>query len=172
MKNRIMLDLETFGSKPNSVITAIGAVRFGDGKFCDSFYERVCPSSCVKYGLDIDPETVMWWLAQANEARAEMTNSDRRELPIALSLFAAFAEVPTESAEVWGNGATFDNTVLKNAYDKCHMKAPWSFRNDMCYRTIKNRNPQIKMDRSGTHHNALDDARSQALHLMKILPDL
>jgi inhibitor of KinA sporulation pathway (predicted exonuclease) len=32
--------------------------------------------------------------------------------------------------------------------------------------------PSIKLERVGTHHNALDDAKSQALHLMKILEAL
>jgi DNA polymerase III epsilon subunit-like protein len=35
-----MLDLETLGQKPGSVIVAIGVVKFGNGKIIDSFYGR------------------------------------------------------------------------------------------------------------------------------------
>jgi exodeoxyribonuclease VIII len=44
----------------------------------------------------------------------------------------------------------------------------WEFWKDRCYRTIKNCYPDVPFDRRGTHHNALDDARSQALHLIAI----
>jgi inhibitor of KinA sporulation pathway (predicted exonuclease) len=34
---------------------------------------------------------------------------------------------------------------------------------------LKNLHPQVTLERTGTHHHALDDARYQAMHLMKIL---
>jgi len=49
------------------------------------------------------------------------------------------------------------------------MERPWYFWNDRCYRTMKSLYPQIPMERDGVHHNALDDAISQARHLMAIL---
>jgi inhibitor of KinA sporulation pathway (predicted exonuclease) len=33
---------------------------------------------------------------------------------------------------------------------------------------VKNLHPEITMNRTGTHHNALDDARNQAQHLIDI----
>lgn len=47
--------------------------------------------------------------------------------------------------------------------------APWAWRNDRCYRTIKALNRGVPMERLGAHHNALDDAISQALHLIAML---
>ena len=40
------------------------------------------------------------------------------------------------------------------------------------YRTLKNLLPYIEMERVGEHHNALDDAKSQALHAIKLLKEL
>jgi inhibitor of KinA sporulation pathway (predicted exonuclease) len=37
---------------------------------------------------------------------------------------------------------------------------------------MKNMYPAIKLARTGTHHNAVDDAASQAYHLMNILEKL
>jgi exodeoxyribonuclease VIII len=46
--------------------------------------------------------------------------------------------------------------------------APWPFWKDKCYRTVKGIWKDIKLDRVGTHHNALHDAESQAEHLIAI----
>ena len=58
---------------------------------------------------------------------------------------------------------------LGDAYDRAMRHRPWKFWNDRCYRTIKSMHPEVPMPRTGTHHNALDDAKTQALHLMAIL---
>lgn len=78
----------------------------------------------------------------------------------------------THDAEVWGNGASFDNVILRGAYARNSTPAPWAWWNDRCYRTIKALHREVPMERLGTHHNALDDAISQALHLIRMLnPD-
>jgi len=38
MKTQIMLDIETLGTRPGSVITSIGAVKFGGGEITSDFY--------------------------------------------------------------------------------------------------------------------------------------
>ena len=49
-----MLDLETLGNKPGSVIASIGAVKFGDGKIIDKFYRTINMQSCVRIGIALD----------------------------------------------------------------------------------------------------------------------
>lgn len=73
-----------------------------------------------------------------------------------------------KGVRVWGNGSDFDNVILRNAYAAIGSTYPWRYNDNMCYRTIKNLAPDVKMARQGVHHNALDDARSQALHLIAI----
>ena len=69
-----MLDLETMGNGPNAAITAIGAVKFDPdkGEIVETFYFKVNLESSVKQGGVIDASTVIWWLGQNEEARAEM----------------------------------------------------------------------------------------------------
>lgn len=167
---RVMLDLETLGTTPGSVILSIGAVRFGGGEIIGrSFYERVDPQSCVDAGMTIDVATVQWWLCQSDEARRELTLPG---LPLT-NVLRRFADwLADEDAEVWGNGAASDNVWLADAYRRTGIPTPWSFRNDRCYRTIKSLHPDVPMVQVGDHHNALDDAVSQANHLMRILPNL
>lgn len=166
MKTKVMLDLETLGKTPGSVIVAIGAVKFAEGQILDRFYERVDAESCVVLGLQMDVSTVMWWLTQDEEARMEITRQGR-PLADVLRSFSSWIDDP--DAEIWGNGASFDNVLLAEAYDRTGLTRPWQYWNDRCYRTVKNLHPERSMKRMGTHHNALDDAESQALHLMEIL---
>ena len=67
------------------------------------------------------------------------------------------------------NGAAFDNVILASAYRRNGTRQPWQFLNDRCYRTMKAQYPAVKMQRNGTHHNAVDDAESQARHLIAMM---
>ena len=164
----IMLDLETWGTKPGSVITSIGAVVFNDEAVLDTFYARVDPQSCTDAGLTIDPATVLWWLRQSDAAREEFIMPNQH-IETALADFFRWCLAGREGDPVlWGNGATFDNALLRAAYEACGIVPPWGAFSDRCYRTAKSYRPDIKMVRTGTHHNALDDARSQAEHLIRI----
>lgn len=161
-----MLDLETLGTRPGSAILAIGAVKFNEKEIYDSFYCRISLVAAVQCGLTIDPETVLWWMQQSDEARRELCQP-ADNLPMALIRFAQW--VGPESPEMWGNGAAFDNVLLAEAYRLTGQEPPWKFYDDRCYRTVKNLYPDITIFREGTHHHALEDARSQACHLIAIM---
>lgn len=166
--NNIMLDLETMGNSSNAAIIAIGAVRF-DKEVTEKFYEKVDLGSSLKCGLEIDSDTVLWWMKQGGDARKQFEGDVRKQfLPLRYALLM-FAGWIGDDAIMWGNGAAFDNAIMANAYRACELIQPWKFWNDRCYRTIKNLHPEIKMERTGIHHCAVDDAESQALHLMRIL---
>lgn len=165
MENNIMLDLETMGTSSQAAVIAIGAVRFDkDAGIVDTFYRVVDLGSSVRHGLKIEPDTVLWWMRQSDDARAKFDRPGI-QLPHALTDFADWVGA---DALMWGNGASFDNTILSSAYEACGMEQPWKFWNDRCYRTEKSRRPDVKMERSGTHHCAVDDAESQARHLLDI----
>ena len=136
MENNIMLDLETMGSGSNSAIIAIGAVRFNETEITDRFYEIVDLASSVNAGLFIDPDTVMWWMEQSEAARNQFKKAGET-LHSSLTKFSNWIQ---NDALVWGNGASFDNVILSNAYKLTGIKQPWKFYNDRCYRTIKNLN--------------------------------
>lgn len=163
----VMVDLETLGNGPNSVITAIGAVKFDMLGLGGEYYHIVDAQSCVDAGLQMDVSTVMWWMRQSEAARAELVR-EGLPLSIALQKFTGWLGPNADSIRVWGNGASFDNVILGNAYRKTGLEQPWKFYNDRCYRTVKNMYPLIELERTGTAHNALDDAKTQAAHLIKM----
>lgn len=165
----VMLDLETMGNGANSAIIAIGAVAFDENGIQGRYYRQVSLSSSVSIGLDCDPLTVIWWMQQSDAARSAFSDNDgAMHIRGALAEFAKWF-VDVGGVEVWGNGASFDNVILSNAYRKTGTEQPWRFWNDRCYRTVKAMNPGIPVKRIGTHHNAVDDAETQAAHLCAIL---
>jgi len=105
---------------------------------------------------------VRWWAEQSEDARAIFNHPEAKPLPQVLAEFAAW--LPKDS-RIWGNGAGFDQPILAAAYRAVGIPLPWEFRNERCYRTLKALAPDVKIRRTGTHHNALDDAVSQADHL-------
>lgn len=170
-----MIDLETLGTVSNTVITSIGAVLFdSNGRVIDEFHSDVSMASCVDLGMKIDPATMSWWMGQSKVAQAHIVLPDetKRTLGEALLHLSDFLhEVAADPSEtrVWGNGASFDNSMMQYSYKLVGEELPWKFWNDRCFRTVKNICGHIKPDpRLGTHHDALDDAKHQASHLIKI----
>lgn len=174
----VMLDLETMGTQPDAAIVAIGAVEFDAvaGITGRELYLPVPLASSVAAGGTIDADTVLWWLQQADEARRELWSAEGRALPKALADLAAWLVMRPDAhtVRVWGNGAAFDNVVLRGAYQRLGLPPPWEWRNDRCYRTLRKMLPQVqRTGSSGTAHHALHDARGQAFHavwLLRALP--
>ncbi len=172
MTKQVMLDLETMGNRPTSAIVAIGACVFDveTGEIGGRFYNTVDLESSMAAGLTVDGGTIIWWLKQGDRAREAITGAEARPLEQVLADFRSWLlENMPNGGGIWGNGSDFDNATLANAYRATGWPAPWPFWQNRCYRTLKNLAPHIKLVREGTYHNALDDAVSQAKHLMQIL---
>lgn len=168
-----MIDLETLGTRPGSIILSIGVVEFSVKKGIGAeFYQVVNRQSCVDAGLTADVETVLWWGRQSKEAASILEESlEAAHIQEVIdALWAFFTKHSIGAPRVWGNGAAFDNAIMAEAYARCGRKLPWRFSNDRCYRTLKALFPDYPEPlRIGTHHNALDDARHQANHAIRLL---
>lgn len=161
MSRDVMVDLETLSSRSNAAIVAIGAVRFDleRGELGGEFLYNVEPDE----RFHIDGNTVMWWLSQSREAQDALLIEPRGRIEYALDLFSRWFP---KGAAVWGNGATFDNVILRHAYTVCGLRAPWHYRDDRCFRTVKALLPRVMWPEHGVAHKAVDDARAQAIYLM------
>ncbi|WP_432482023.1 3'-5' exonuclease, partial [Morganella morganii] len=89
-------------------------------------------------GGSIDADTVLWWLGKSDNARGEIINSEKAiELPDALLGLSSFvSEFCGEQVQVWGNGSSFDNVILRSAYENCGITPFWKHWNDRDVRTI------------------------------------
>lgn len=168
----IMVDLETLGTVPGCTILSIGAVFFDkDQGLGEEFYRVISRVDCALIGLEEDPSTINWWDRQSAEARTvliEAALDGQSSMGQVLTDFTAYIKRDTK-VKVWGNGADFDNAILAVAYRAVNQRQGWTAYNGRCYRTVKNLLPGPELVRSGTYHNALDDAKTQALHLIGIM---
>ena len=162
-----MIDLETFGTAKDSVILQLAAVQFSqDFHILAQFNEVISPESCQEAGLSIDLDTVMWWMTQSEEAKQKVVLQGARS-PLKEAL-RRFHEWLPRGTRVWGNGASFDLSILDTAYRKVGYQKPWSHLDERCYRTINSlvgRNHPERPPFEGTKHNALDDCKYQIRQL-------
>jgi hypothetical protein len=163
----IMHDIETVSLKPNAGIISIGACRVDDPD--NFFYERI-NFETLDNRFHVDTTTLEWWGAQETAAQVEAFGG-KTHIIDALDNYAFWliSQGTKDSLRMWGNGAMFDNVILGEAYKACGMLVPWSYKGDMCYRTVKNLFHSIEEDDFvGVKHTALADAQHQARHLNKI----
>ena len=170
--NHLMIDLETFGSTYNSAIVTIGAVYFDPetGEMGEKFYRAIDIADSIRFGR-VDGDTLKWWMKQGDEAR-KAAIAGAMPLAGALEDLSAFY-AKGRNACPWGNGSSFDITILEHAYGRClGTKAPWDFWNIRDVRTIvhlaEKLCPKPREFGKGTAHNALDDAIFQAEYVSRM----
>ncbi|MBD5602244.1 3'-5' exonuclease [Citrobacter freundii] len=177
--NHLMIDIETMGVKQNAPIVSIGAVFFdpSSGELGPEFYQVVTLKSSVDGGAVPDPETIMWWMQQNEEARMAICDKESAvSIATALSYLACFIRdnANLDKVQVWGNGAMFDNVILRTSYEREWIPCPWIYSNDRDVRTIVELgrqigiNPRRDMPFEGDKHNAIADAKHQAKYVSAI----
>ncbi|HDS9095623.1 TPA: 3'-5' exoribonuclease, partial [Escherichia coli] len=164
----LMIVLETMGKNPDAPIISIGAIFF-DPQTGDMGPEFSKTIDLETAGGVIDRDTIKWWLKQSREAQSAIMTD---EIPLDDALLQLREFIDENSGEffvqVWGNGANFDNTILRRSYERQGIPCPWRYYNDRDVRTIVELGKAIDFDArtaipfEGERHNALDDARYQA----------
>ena len=81
--------------------------------------------------------------------------------------------------KVVGNGALADLLWVRQIVEKLNevdyggeeglWKTPWTYRDEMCFRTFKALFPTVYVEFEGTKHDALDDAVWQSLYMIEVL---
>ncbi|MDE1476214.1 3'-5' exoribonuclease [Xenorhabdus bovienii] len=181
--SHLMIDLETMGKHSNSPIVALGAVFFDirTGDLGQTFYINISLSEQMKCGAMPDASTILWWLKQSYAARQSITEGDPRSINNSLLEFEAFTRSNSNSFDtlnVWGNGSSFDNVILRNFYERANYRVPWRWNADRDVRTIVQLgrdigyDPKTDMPFTGERHNALDDAIHQAQYVSAIYQKL
>ena len=66
---------------------------------------------------------------------------------------------------VYWSHANFDAPILENAYKKIEVKPPFLRRRQRDIRTLCHFTGEVKVERYGVYHNALDDAITQAKYI-------
>ncbi|MFS3304348.1 3'-5' exoribonuclease domain-containing protein [Citrobacter braakii] len=176
----LMVDLETMGSGPDAPIVSIGAVYFdpSTGNTGAEFYQVVSLESSMSFGMKPDASTIQWWLKQSSEARSAILVDEAMGLRETLELLADFiaenAANGSHTVQLWGNGCSFDNVILRRAYALAETPFAVPFWNDRDVRTMVELgksvgiNPRFDIPFEGDMHNALSDARHQVKYVSAI----
>jgi len=182
-----MIDLETLGTKPDSVVLSIGACFFDphSNDMGEQFYAEY--RGGLQWQLDngrkISASTLRWWMDQGAAALRVFTGGtpvikvgcDVQTPPFNRPLDVPFGQIVGEefvkyigyhnknNVLPWSHGASFDIPMVEDLLGH----EPWDFWNIRDTRTLFDITG-VKPDRSeGTHHNALDDAIQQAKAVQK-----
>lgn len=182
MKRHVMVDLETLGLKPGCPIVSIGAVVFMNApEFRDNlFYCTIAPESQYDIMDSADQSTLNWWNKQSEEAKAEVFNNPNSiDIVAALHRFRSFLEqlqvTSQDEIVIWGNGASFDEPILLEAFTRTLVAIQWNYRNSFCFRTLKMLAEMYNIELptfEGIKHNALADARYQAQCALRVFNTL
>lgn len=176
----LMVDMETMGNSPDAPIVSIGAVFFdpSTGNTGAEFYRVVSLESSMSFGMKPDASTIQWWLKQSSEARSAILVDEAMGLRESLELLADFiaenAANGSHTVQLWGNGCSFDNVILRRAYALTETPFAVPFRNDRDVRTMVELgksvgiNPRYDIPFEGDMHNALSDARHQVKYVSAI----
>ncbi|EHI6682857.1 exonuclease [Escherichia coli] len=172
--DHLMIDLETMGKNPDAPIISIGAIFFDPqtGYMGPEFSKTIDLETA---GGVIDRDTIKWWLKQSREAQSAILTD---EIPLDDALLQLRKFINENSGEsfvqIWGNGANFDNVILRRSYERLGIPCPWRYYNDRDVRTIVELGNSIGFEVrmaipfEGVPHNALDDARHQAKQVSAI----
>ena len=164
-----MIDLETLGTSPKTPVISLGAVFFDieTKKLGPTFYLPCDVSEQIERGRKPTGDTIKWWLGQSDAAK-KVFHEQAKPMKEVLGLFVQWykANYP-KGAYVWGNGSTFDISIMEDLFRDYGMPLPWGYNKAMDLRTFKRfkaGGEQVK--KSGVNHNALDDAISQAQYIL------
>jgi hypothetical protein len=155
----LMLDIETLGTKPGCVVLSIGACLFDRIGTAVTFYRPLGMADQLEKGLVIESGTLKWWLSQSENVRKEAFEGSIFSTAYALSEFNVFCMA---ADTVWGNGATFDQPILHELFNRFDKKWPFNYSKELCFRTLKKAIPPLDKPRNLMEHHALSDAIWQA----------
>lgn len=160
-----MIDLETLGTKPNTAILTIGAIKF------DPFTNNE-PHNPLYLHVDVDEQTetlersvdqntLDWWQQQKDSVREEAFRQDNRinldNVTKKLNKWCVGVEY------LWCHGPLFDYCILENLYTQLGKPIPWSFWQIRDSRTLfgmMTKDPRTEIQEE--LHNALADSYYQA----------
>lgn len=184
----IMVDIETLGSTPGSVITQIGAVAFDPHAEPGSHiglgvHVNIDVDDALRHGLTVSHDTLRWWFQQSDAARELAIASRDVRLPYrALPLVEALENIRQYCTveRIWSHGAAFDIPIIDAACAAARVAPCWNgHRTARDTRTLYDllpggtgRPPQIDVNAllSGARlvpHHALSDAKIQAVEVQE-----
>lgn len=168
----LMIDFETLGQTPSTTVISLGAVFFDPetGQKGPTFYMAFDVDEQMKRGRTIDGSTLKWWMGQSDAAK-KVFNEKAQPAKEVLELFSKWCLSQNTISKIlpWGNGSTFDISIIEDMFRMYDVKCPWLYYNVYDLRTFKRfvANGAKVPKTEGVNHNALDDAQNQANYVIE-----
>lgn len=136
----VMIDTETLGRTPGSVVRSVAAVEF-DPQTGETGRQKVWKidlTDSIRYGFKVEASTLKWWMMQSDEARREFVEGAETPLEDFLEDFMQFIAATDEGNDftLWCLQLDFDVAMLRSMYSwhnlnvyRCDEEVlPWNFR--------------------------------------------
>jgi hypothetical protein len=182
----LMLDIETLGSRANTVVLSVGAAVFYlQEPYSEATLEESIPPDDRFYavldlkpqaGRSVDLDAVKFWFQQSDAARLAQLKDPIHPVT-ALAEYEKFCK-KHKVERGWANGATFDHVIMEDLHKHFQKRNPIHFKNQICMRTIRrlcqayDTFPDMESIEGLVEHNALDDCLRQIVWLSKALRHL
>lgn len=193
----VVIDIETLGTGVDAKIIGIGAVAVIDGElpYYDTgrlrnvsrpeLFHRNISSACqINSARSYTQDTRTFWGKQGSELKAFYgieSFAPQPETALASALDALsywctqLEDLHKAKVRPWGNGATFDVSMLEHAFRQAGCTIPWQFFNIRDVRTRKEdglhiaalADIEVDIPFEGIKHYALDDAYHEAKIIVK-----
>ena len=157
-EKHIVVDLETFGLAPDSIILSIGAISNTGEKF---YLELDWKEQ--QYFRKVDPSTCMWW-GQQEQGLCPLGGSTL--LYEALVEFSLWLPENKDDYFIWCRGLDMDIAMLKHAYGDLGLAVPWKYNNVRDVRTALHFVRKENLVEPEKKHHALYDAIADMRNLV------
>ncbi|NCB95306.1 MAG: hypothetical protein EOM35_02380 [Negativicutes bacterium] len=147
VKDNLMIDIETLSTAANAHILSIGICSFTleKGAATNWGLKETYRLGLIDQGRKIDTDTLAFWLKQPKklfkkQCEPEISLPDAlKELSNDLELVKkmSFDGVNEQKQNIWCNGASFDFTILRDAFAQYGIPLPWKYYQENCMRSIK-----------------------------------
>jgi hypothetical protein len=174
MTTHATIDIETLGTKPDTVVLTIGGIKFdphADDGLHSEFYYRLDVNEQLEKGRSVMDSTLDWWSKQDKDVYEEALGEDNRT-PV-LEVLKALNKWLVSVDKIWCQGPVFDIGILQDLYEEIDLHHNWSFWNIRDSRTLfglMDKDP--RKDINFAAHNALADAIVQSLCIQKVYKKL
>jgi len=173
MATHAMIDIETLGTMPNSVVLTVGAVKFDP-------FTNIEPHAPKLWKLDIDEQdakgrfvddkTIEWWSKQDPEIQERSFTDEGRVSNI--DFMKDMNAWLTGCDTIWAQGPQFDMVILENLFRDFDMHMNWFFWQVSDCRTLFKMMPKDpRKDIQEDLHDALADAHWQAVCVQQFFRD-
>jgi len=173
MATHAMIDIETLGTLPESVILSVGGVKFDpftSNEPFDGKHWKLDADSQTKKGRFVDDKTLEWW-AKQDQAIQDVAFTDEGRVPVDTFMKELNAWL-TGCETIWCQGPQFDMVIIEHLFRDFDHHMNWFFWQVSDCRTLFKMMPKDpRKDIQEDLHDALADAHWQAVCVQQFFRD-